>query len=57
MPSLSIPYGGDALYRAVDLGQVFIKEHPKDPTAIAIRQLADEVVERHRAGRLLTGAV
>jgi pilus assembly protein CpaE len=44
-----IPYGGDQLYRALDVGKVFVQERPNDATAKALQRLADTLVERHTA--------
>jgi MinD-like ATPase involved in chromosome partitioning or flagellar assembly len=40
----SIPYGGEALNRSIDVGKVYVLERPNDPTALAIRRLADQLV-------------
>ncbi|MGB2938891.1 MAG: AAA family ATPase [Candidatus Dormiibacterota bacterium] len=45
-----VPYGGDQLYRAVDVGKVFVQERPNDSTAQVLRKLAATLVERHAAG-------
>ena len=50
-PTFTIPYGGDSLYRAVDVGKVYLLERPNEPTAIAISKLADQLVERQKARR------
>jgi pilus assembly protein CpaE len=48
--AMTIPYGGEQLHRAVDVGRAYILERPGDPTAIALQKLASDLVERH-AGR------
>ena len=51
--SFQIPYGGEQLYRAVDVGKAYILERPNDLSALAIRKLADELLRR----RALPGRV
>lgn len=46
-PTFTIPYGGEQLYRSVDVGKSFVLEQPKDPFSVAIRKLADLLVKRH----------
>ncbi|HEV3234937.1 MAG TPA: AAA family ATPase [Candidatus Dormibacteraeota bacterium] len=46
--TFAVPYGGDALLTAADLGQVYIQQRPKDPAAVALWRLADQVAERGR---------
>ena len=48
-PAVVIPYGGDQLYRALDVGKVFVQERPNDSTAQALRKLAAMLVERSAA--------
>jgi len=55
-PTFTIPYGGDPLYRSVDVGKVYLLERPNDPTAVAIKTLADQLVERMRAQRGVAAA-
>ena len=50
-PTFTIPYGGDALYRSVDVGKVYLLEKPNEPTAVAIKNLAEALVERSQARR------
>jgi pilus assembly protein CpaE len=45
--SITLPYGGEQLHRAVDVGRAYILERPNDPTAVALQKLADELVVRH----------
>ena len=44
-----IPYGGDQLYRALDVGKVFIQERQNNSTAQALRKLMAMLVERSTA--------
>jgi Flp pilus assembly CpaE family ATPase len=44
--SITLPYGGEQLHRAVDVGRAYILERPSDPTAVALQKLADELVVR-----------
>lgn len=46
-PTFTIPYGGEQLYRSVDVGKSFVLEQPKDPFSVAIKRLADILVQRH----------
>jgi pilus assembly protein CpaE len=46
--TFTVPYGGDPLVRSVDTGKPYVLERPNEPTAIAIKRLADELLERHR---------
>jgi pilus assembly protein CpaE len=46
-PTFTIPYGGEQLYRSVDVGKSFVLEQPKDPFSVAIKKLADLLVKRH----------
>jgi pilus assembly protein CpaE len=41
-----IPYGGEQLYRSVDVGRSFVLERPNDATAQAIRRVAEVVAAR-----------
>jgi MinD-like ATPase involved in chromosome partitioning or flagellar assembly len=54
----SIPYGGEALHRSIDVGKVYVLERPSDPTALAIRKLADQLVVicHQRRGHALAGS-
>jgi len=45
-PTYTIPYGGEALYRSVDVGKSFVLESPKEPFSVAIRKLGDLLVKR-----------
>ena len=45
-PTFTIPYGGEQLYRSVDVGKSFVLESPKEPFSVAIRKLADLLVKR-----------
>ncbi len=45
----TVPYGGEQLHRAVDVGRAYILERPGDPTAMALQKLAGDLVERHAA--------
>ncbi|MGI8610018.1 MAG: response regulator/pilus assembly protein [Candidatus Dormibacteria bacterium] len=51
-PTFTVPYGGEQLYRSVDVGKSFVLEAPKEPFSVAIRKLADLLVSRakDRAG-------
>jgi pilus assembly protein CpaE len=51
-PTFTVPYGGEQLYRSVDVGKSFVLEAPKEPFSVAIRKLADLLVARakERAG-------
>jgi Flp pilus assembly CpaE family ATPase len=42
----TIPYGGDNFHRSLDLGRTYLTEFPKEPTAQAIRKLADLLMQR-----------
>lgn len=57
-PTFTIPYGGEQLYRSVDVGKSFVLEQPKEPFSVAIRKLADLLVKRHedRVGPLSSRA-
>jgi len=46
-PTFTIPYGGEQLYRSVDVGKSFVLEQPKEPFSVAIKKLADLLVKRH----------
>jgi pilus assembly protein CpaE len=46
--TFTVPYGGDALVRSVDTGKPYVLERPNEPTAIAIKRLADVLLERHK---------
>ena len=48
-PIFAIPYGGESLYRAVDVGRTFITERPQEPAAIALQRLGEMLFERHAA--------
>lgn len=48
VPTYPVPYGGDNLYRAVDVGKTYVHERPSDPTAQALRRLVPLLVERHQ---------
>lgn len=41
-----IPHGGDELHRSVDVGKAFVSEYPNQPTAIAIKKLSEQLVQR-----------
>jgi MinD-like ATPase involved in chromosome partitioning or flagellar assembly len=41
-----IPYGGKELHQAQDLGRVYALDHPRQPTAQAIWQLAEDLAGR-----------
>jgi pilus assembly protein CpaE len=45
--AITLPYGGEQLHRAVDVGRAYILERPNDPAAVALQKLADELVVRH----------
>jgi pilus assembly protein CpaE len=45
--AITLPYGGEQLHRAVDVGRAYILERPGDPTAVALQKLANNLVERH----------
>ena len=51
-PTFTVPYGGEQLYRSVDVGKSFVLEAPKEPFSVAIRKLAELLVQRakDRAG-------
>jgi pilus assembly protein CpaE len=53
--TFTIPYGGEQLYRAVDVGKAYLLERPNDSSAQAIRKLAEELVKR-RASNVRTAA-
>lgn len=45
-PTFTVPYGGEPLYRSVDVGKSFVLEAPKEPFSVAIRKLAEVLVTR-----------
>jgi pilus assembly protein CpaE len=45
--AFTLPYGGEQLHRAVDVGRPYILERPNDPTALALQKLAQDLVERY----------
>jgi pilus assembly protein CpaE len=45
----TLPYGGEQLHRAVDVGRAYILERPNDPTALALQKLAGDLVDRYEA--------
>ncbi|HEV1998704.1 MAG TPA: response regulator [Candidatus Dormibacteraeota bacterium] len=47
-PTFTVPYGGEQLYRSVDVGKSFVLEAPREPFSVAIRKLADLLVTRAR---------
>jgi Flp pilus assembly CpaE family ATPase len=47
--AFEIPYGGEQLYRAVDVGKAYVLERPNDATAQALRKLAASLAKRHAA--------
>ncbi len=49
-----VPYGGDPLYRALDVGKAFVLERPNDSTAQVLRKMAATLVERHTAATAAT---
>jgi pilus assembly protein CpaE len=49
--TFTIPYGGEQLYRSVDVGKAYLLERPNDGSAQAVRKLAEELLRRH-ASRL-----
>jgi pilus assembly protein CpaE len=49
--TFTIPYGGEQLYRSVDVGKAYLLERPNDASAQAIRKLAEDLLRRH-ASRL-----
>ena len=50
-PVFTHPYGGEALYRSVDVGKAYVLERPNEPTAIAIKRLSEMLVERSKTRR------
>jgi pilus assembly protein CpaE len=55
--TFTIPHGGEQLHRSVDIGKAFVMEHPNEPTAVALRRLADLLVARYRDRARLTAPV
>jgi pilus assembly protein CpaE len=49
--TFTIPYGGEQLYRSVDVGKAYLLERPNDASAQAVRKLAEDLLRRH-ASRL-----
>jgi pilus assembly protein CpaE len=47
-PTYTIPYGGEHLYRSVDVGRSFVLEAPKEPFSVAIKKLSDLLVKRRQ---------
>jgi pilus assembly protein CpaE len=45
--TFTIPYGGEQLYRSVDVGKAYLLERPNDASAQALRKLAEELLRRH----------
>ena len=44
--TFTVPYGGEQLYRSVDVGKSFVLEAPRAPFSVAIHRLADLLVKR-----------
>ena len=44
-----VPYGGEQLYRSVDIGKSYVLDRPGDPTAQAIKKLAEMVAAQRNA--------
>jgi pilus assembly protein CpaE len=49
-----IPYGGEALHRSIDVGKCYVLDRPADPTSVAIRKLADQLVLLCQQRRTMT---
>ncbi|HEV3233853.1 MAG TPA: AAA family ATPase [Candidatus Dormibacteraeota bacterium] len=49
-PVVTIPHGGDAMQLSVNKGRPYILDHSSDPTGLAIRNLADQLLSLHVGG-------
>ncbi|MHB8509944.1 MAG: response regulator/pilus assembly protein [Candidatus Dormibacteria bacterium] len=49
--TFTIPHGGELLQRSIDTGKPLVLDHPAEPAAVAIRRLADQLVQRYTRQR------